>query len=156
MADEIVTTVKDVQVETKQRKDGTGSFETVSITGDTGLVFSGYVGKDLTPPTRGSRVMIRYQSVNTKTGGFNKILKVTDAPTETTKAPETKRTTCRADSNFNPTNVTLKDVSMEVSGLLQAIITKHGLSDSTSELLEEALQIKANAADKRAKELGIS
>lgn len=41
---------------------------------------------------------------------------------------------------------TSKDLSMEVSGLLQAIITKHGLGTDTEELLRTSLRLKRAVA----------
>lgn len=59
---------------------------------------------------------------------------------KTVEKSETKNTSTKGSGVSVP--VTTRDISMEVSGLLQAIINHHGLSNDTEGRLREALQIK--------------
>lgn len=66
MADEITITLQDVRREKRQRRDGKGEFETLTLVGNNDIVYSGYVNSYTVVPHVGDTVHIFYQECEGK------------------------------------------------------------------------------------------
>jgi hypothetical protein len=161
MADLNLITVQEATVETKQKKDGTGTFKALRIVGDNAVEYTGYANDDTVVPASGDVLEMTSQAIKTKAGGFNKIISFSKSATGSTTPAVKSKAQKMAFSNHGSsahthsaggsapsqsTTATSKDISMEVSGLLQALINKNGLTDQTETLLREALNLKRRVA----------
>jgi hypothetical protein len=144
MALDTTIQVKEVQTETKTSKKGT-SYESLRITDTNDNIYMGFVNEDTEIPEVGQSVKVFYN----ENGKYKNIVSLGVAKkavtTKTTKSAPwaTKETTQTTTQLITPSS---KDISMEVSGLLQAIITHHGLDGDTSTRLRTALKLKREVA----------
>lgn len=78
MANETTGTVKSIETETRERKDGKGTYTQVTLTTETGETFGGYDNQLPEGLKEGDSVSITYSTgTNSKTGqSFNKIISV--------------------------------------------------------------------------------
>ncbi len=171
MADQVTVQVDTINVTTVQRKDGTGTFEVVDILGDNGQKYKGFRNKIDVLPEVGDTIEITYQAVKSGKYTNNNIVSVKagsvlNAQTKNNKETEltkvtlnsiksTTATPMTAQKLYNQqTGTTSKDISMEVSGLLQALIgtgkytTDKGATqfDALDNALREVLNLKRTVA----------
>jgi hypothetical protein len=167
MAEVIKGTVESVETKTLERKDGKGSFEMTELKVD-GKTFKGFTNKLGDLPSEGDTVSITFQPV--KNGKFtnNNIVSLDVLPFDGSKVTtktlkesvtvaEPKKT---APQVLVGTVTTSKDISMEVSGLLQALISTNKYfnieGDKTflaEKLLETHLRLVLNLKRRVASEL---
>lgn len=141
MADQATVTVQKINKEIRNRKDGKGTFETTEIISTGGKIFNGYSSELPEGIQEGTTLKVNYQNIKKQDNStFNKILSaelVNSGEGSTPPQPLSSPTSYIGVS---------KDTSMEVSGLLQAIIQHHGLNADTESKLRHALNLKRNVA----------
>lgn len=106
--------------------------------------------------TEGDEVSITYEPTTNSKGqvnnkvvqnGITKVNVSTVSTTENSAGPApTSNSTVVPVTTGQHTDWAAKDISMEVSGLLQAIIQHHGLDSNTEHLLRTALTLKRQVA----------
>lgn len=120
MADKSTFTIEKITTETRERKDGKGTFETVEVMTTVGKLFSGYM-KDLGDVKEGDTVEITSQHIKKKDNtGFNKIISV-ELSTESkpaVKATKAKEYTPKATTQQPTSTSTYNPKGARTGGVL--------------------------------------
>lgn len=174
MAEQAKIEVQDVNHKTSDRKDGKGTYTTIEIVGTDGSKFSNFDNKVNYVPKTSETVDITYIPVKTAKGGLvNNILLVTPVSGTSTvsKPTESKSTQTRKavqakpestpfqskaeETNSGPVHNTpvSTSTSMEVSGLLQALLHSGLFNNSSPDVLESTLRAVINIKRKVAQDL---
>lgn len=133
-------TVKNVNLTEKNGKQG--PYTRMVINSEEGGMYSGFVNKDTEVPNSGDMINIAFE----ENGQYRNIKKL-EILMSSNEKPDTKTASSTpTKAKQTTTNTVSKDTSMEVSGMFQALIIKHGFNENSEKLLREALDIKRRVA----------